>query len=410
MRGKARITLRLAWRNLWRNHRRTLIMLAAVVVGVWAMIFMTALTRGMVDDMVRQGIRSLPGTVQAHAPGFLEDPSVANVFPPPDARLRAVLDHPPVVRWASRVRVPAVVSSERDTRGVTLIGIDPQAERGLSFVADDVAEGRFLESPDDDGIVLGRKLVERLQTGLGKRVVIMTQDPANQMVDRGFRIVGIFHTTMEAQEDAFAFAGRKTLQKLLGIGPDVSEIAVLGSGYRDVEGLRKLVAAAAGPGLAVESWRTLDPYTSGMLGTMDGFVLIWIVVVFLALGFGLVNTLVMAVFERVREIGLMLALGMTPGSILAQIVLESALLLSLGLLAGDLIAWATILPLRGGIDLSAVAKGMELWGSGSVLHPALRWQDVLLANLVVLVLGFLASLSPAWRASRYEPVLAITKV
>jgi ABC-type lipoprotein release transport system permease subunit len=408
--GSARITLRLAWRNLWRNHRRTLIMLAAVVVGVWAMIFLTAFTRGMVDQMVRDGIRALPGHVQIHDPAFRDDPSVAHLMAPPDATLRSVLDRPPVVAWASRVRVPAVVSSERNTRGLTLIGVDPRRERLLSFVASDIAKGRFLDSPQDDGIVLGRKLVERLETGPGKRVVVMTQNPANQIVDRGFRIVGIFDASIEAQEDAFAFVGETTLQRLLGVGERVSEIAVLGSDYRDVEGLRWAVAAAAGPGLAVESWRTLDPYLSSMLGMMDGFILVWIVVVFLALGFGLVNTLVMAVFERVREIGLMLALGMTPRQILAQILAESALLLALGLLAGDVLAWATILPLRGGVDLSIVGQGMQLWGASSVLYPSLRLADVFLADSVVLVLGLVASLSPAWRASRYEPVLAITKV
>jgi ABC-type lipoprotein release transport system permease subunit len=410
MSANARITLRLAWRNLWRNQRRTLIMLAAVVVGAWAMIFLTALTRGMVDQMIAVAIRALPGDVQVHAPGFREDPSVANVIAPPDGRFRAMLDHSPVVRWASRVRVPAVISSERNTRGLTLIGIDPQQERDLSFVAKDVVEGRFLRSPEDDGIILGRKLVERLDTGLGKRVVIMSQNPANEIVDRGFRIVGVFHARMEAQEDGFAFAGRTTLQRLLGIGDKVSEIAVLGSDYRHVEGLRRAVAAAAPQGLAVESWRQLDPYSSSMLDAMDGFIMIWIVVVFLALGFGLVNTLVMAVFERVREIGLMLALGMSPGHILSQIVLESGIMLSLGLLIGDILAIATILPLRDGLDLSVVGQGMELWGASSVLYPALRWQDMLLANIVVLVLGLIASLSPAWRASRYEPVEAITKV
>jgi ABC-type lipoprotein release transport system permease subunit len=137
---------------------------------------------------------------------------------------------------------------------------------------------------------------------------------------------------------------------------------------------------------------------------------VWIVVVFLALAFGLVNTLVMAVFERVREIGLMLALGMTPRNILAQIVVESTLLLALGLAVGNVLAWVTIEPLKGGIDLSIVGEGMELWGASAVLYPALRWEDVVLANVVVLLLGFLASLSPAWRASRYEPVEAITKV
>jgi ABC-type antimicrobial peptide transport system permease subunit len=118
----------------------------------------------------------------------------------------------------------------------------------------------------------------------------------------------------------------------------------------------------------------------------------------------------MAVFERVREIGLMLALGMRPFSILAQVVIESLMLLVIGLAIGTSLAWASILPLQSGIDISVVAEGMEMFGSSSVLYPKLTLADVVLANVVVLVLGFLASLSPAWRASRYEPIEAITKV
>jgi ABC-type lipoprotein release transport system permease subunit len=164
------------------------------------------------------------------------------------------------------------------------------------------------------------------------------------------------------------------------------------------------------PGEEVLPWRDIDVYLGSMLGVMDGFVLVWIVVVFLALSFGLVNTLVMAIFERVREIGLMLALGMRPSSILMQIVFESALLLLIGLVIGNALAIASILPLKDGIDVSIVAEGMEMFGASSILYPELQMNDVVLADAVVLVLGFLASLSPAWRASRYEPVRAITKV
>jgi ABC-type lipoprotein release transport system permease subunit len=142
---------------------------------------------------------------------------------------------------------------------------------------------------------------------------------------------------------------------------------------------------------------------------MDGFVLVWIVVVFLALSFGLVNTLVMAVFERVREIGLMLALGMRPASILGQILVESVFLLAIGLVLGNVLAYASILPLQDGIDISIVAEGMEMFGASSVLYPELNFRDVITANVVVLILGFFASLSPAWRASRYEPVRALTR-
>ena len=142
---------------------------------------------------------------------------------------------------------------------------------------------------------------------------------------------------------------------------------------------------------------------------MDGFVLVWVIVVFLALSFGLVNTLMMAVFERVREFGLMQALGMKPGAILLQVLLESLYLLLLGLLIGNLLAVASIQPIRDGWDLSVVAEGMAMMGVSSVLYPALKLQDLALANAVVIVLGILTSLLPAWRASRYRPVEAIAK-
>jgi ABC-type lipoprotein release transport system permease subunit len=129
----------------------------------------------------------------------------------------------------------------------------------------------------------------------------------------------------------------------------------------------------------------------------------------MALSFGLVNTLMMAIFERVREIGLMQALGMKPLAIMIQILLESCLLLLLGLLLGNVLALGSILPVRDGIDISVVAEGMEMMGAASTLYPALKWNDLLLANGVVIVLGILTSLLPAWRASQYRPVEALTK-
>ena len=404
------VVCKLAWRNLWRNHRRTLIMLAAVAIGVWAMIFMTALMRGMVNDMVRDGIRALPGQVQIHHPDFRDDPSVDNLIEQPAGALRDLLNAPGITAWASRVKVPAVISSERGSRGVTLIGVEPDAERRLSFVADDIAAGRFLKGVDDRGIIVGRKMLEHLETDLGKRVVVMSQDPHNEIVDRGLRIVGVFDSGIQAHEEQMVFAGRATVQDMLRIGDRVSEVAVLGESYREVEPLYLRIQAAAGDGVEVLPWYELDPYLGTMLDVMDGFVLVWVVVIFLALSFGLVNTLVMAVFERIREIGLMLALGMTPGMILGQIVAEALALLILGLAIGNLLAVASIIPLADGIDISIVAEGMEMFGASSILRPELTLADVLTANLVVIGLGFLASLSPAWRASRYEPIEAITKV
>lgn len=403
------ILFRLAWRNLWRNHRRTVIMLMAITLGTWAMIFMTAMMRGMVTDVVREGIEALPGHVQVHDPAYLDDPSIANLLPMSDSELIRRFDGTDFQGWATRVRVPAVVTSEYDSRGITLLGVDPVQERGMTFLDYENIDGRFLESGSDAGIVIGAKLARTLNTELGKRVVVMSQDPDNDIADRGFRIVGIFEASITSFEEKFVFAGKAVVQDMLGIEDRVSELFVVGADYRDVQSDYQETIRLVGPGMAVQPWNEVDPYLGSMLGVMDGFVLVWIIVVFLALSFGLVNTLVMAVFERVREIGLMLALGMRPVNILGQIVIESLLLLAMGLALGTFLSWAAVQPIKDGIDVSIVGEGLDMWGMSTVLYPELLLSDVVLANVVVLVLGFLASLSPAWRAAHYEPVEAISK-
>ncbi|MEH6515907.1 MAG: ABC transporter permease [Halioglobus sp.] len=399
----------LAWRNLWRNHRRTLIMLAAITLGVWAMIFMTAMMRGMTDQVVTNGLNVLPGEVQIHHPDYRRDPSVVNRMAPPTAELKAALDLPPVKAWSARVKVPAVVSSERDSRGVVLLGIDPVAEKLLGSLPDEIVEGRFLESADDRGVVIGASLARRLETRLGKRVVLMSQDPDNNVADRGVRVVGIYRARLRASEDIYVYGGLRPVQSMLGIGEDISEIAATADDYRSVNQWYPRIAAAAGEQLEVLSWPELDAYLGTSLKVQDGFSLIFIVVVFLVLSFGLVNTLVMAVFERVREIGLMQALGMRPGLILAQILLESIYLLVLGLLAGNLSAWLTIKPLESGIDVSSMGDGLEMAGMSATLYPALEIQDMIMATVVVLGLGLLASILPAWRAANLDPITALAR-
>jgi len=400
----------LAWRNLWRNHRRTLIMISAVTIGVWAMIFMTALMRGMVNEMLRDGIQVLPGHVQIHHPDYRDDPSINNLIPETEDELENIFGGQEFEAWASRVRVPAVITSERESRGITLLGVDPIAEAPISFVFDDIVEGRFLKDVTDGGVVIGKKMVDKLDTRLGKRVVLMSQDPENEIADRGFRVVGIFDSDPDSHEETFVFAGKETIQKMLGVEDRVTEVVFLGQDIRNVEALLEKVSGLTDSSLDVEPWYELDTYLGAMVKMMDGFVLVWVIVIFLALSFGLVNTLVMAVFERIREIGLMLALGMRPANIVGQVIVESLALLTIGLALGNALAWLAVVTLEDGIDISAVAQGMEMMGASSVLYPVLHMTDVITANIVVLVLGFLASLSPAWRASRYQPVEAITKV
>ena len=401
----------IAWRNLWRNHRRSLIMLAAIAIGLWGMIWMTALMRGMVDQMIDSSISTLSGHIQIHAEGFLDDPSIERSMPPArdNPALLALLDSPRVTRWSERIRVPAVIRSERDVFGVTLVGINPQQENGLSFIADSVTEGEYLADAHDGHVLIGRKLLERLETKSGRRIVLMSQDPDNNIAERGFRIGGIFDTDLQATETGYVFTGIETARTLLKMGNGVSEISLLGPDYRNLDALAADVRVAAGE-VDTKTWLELDTYMASMLDVMDGVIFVWFGIIFLALSFGLVNTLLMAVFERTREIGLLQALGMPPGNILIMVLVESVIMLLIGLLAGNLLSWLTILPIQDGIDISAVAAGLEWAGMSSTLLPAVKSSDVLLANAIVLVLGIAASLFPAWRASRKVPVEAITRI
>jgi ABC-type lipoprotein release transport system permease subunit len=314
-----------------------------------------------------------------------------------------------VVTWGARVRVPAVVASERESAGVTLVGIEPRREEGLSFIPEAVSEGRYLATPEDDGLLLGRKLAERLETGLGRRVVLMSQDVNNQVADRGFRVVGIFDTQPQHMEEAYVFIGRASAQRLLKMGDRLTEIAVMTTDRDRLEAPLARIEAAAGRALEVAPWTLIEPLLVLTQRITDVILVIWYVIVFAAMSFGLINTLLMAVFERTREFGLFQALGMRPAHILGQVLVESLILLALALVIGNLAAWGTIASLKGGIDLSAVAEGMEMVGVAPVIYPAWSAGDLVAANALVFVLGVLASLYPAWRAARHVPIEAITR-
>ncbi len=332
---------------------------------------------------------------------------MVNSIPEPAGPLLQTLNSAPITGWSARLKVPAMISSERDSRGVQLLGVDPASEIALGFDPADIVEGRFLEDASDSGLVIGRKLAERLETRLGKRVVIMSQDPDNNVADRGMRIVGIYTARLQATEEMYVYAGRDTVQAMLDVDGLVSEIAVTADDYLAVDNWWRQLADAAGPDIDTQPWMVLDGYLETMLRVQGNFNYVIMVVIFVVLAFGLVNTLVMAVFERVREIGLMMALGMRPQWIMYQVLMESLLLLSLGLVLGNVLAVLTILPLESGIDISVVAEGLELAGMGSVLYPTLRAVDMLVCTGIVLVLGLAASVLPAWRASRYNPVRAL---
>ena len=402
------LLIALAWRNLWRNRRRTLVILFAIVLGVWAMIFTAAFMRGMSLQIIDDTVENLTGHIQIHTAGYLDDPVVEHSFPVDDS-LNTVLQNPAIKQLSMRIRVPAVVASERDSYGLVLIGIDPQAEAGLSFIANSIVQGEYLSASDDSGVIIGKKLAHQLETRLGKRVVVMSQNRDNDIADRGFRIVGIFDTQMEALETGFLFMGRKTAQQLLDIDDQISEIAIrLNDGVAVDSVVQQLKQQQ--PELDIQSWYELQPMSKVMVEMYEDFHLIWHLIVFMAMGFGIINTLLMAVFERTREFGLFQALGLKPTFIMGQVWIEAIMLLVLGTALGNLVSWLSVAATGEGIDVSAFAQGMEMANLSNIIPFVIVQGDLILANSVVITLGLLTSLYPAWRASSMVPADALTRI
>jgi ABC-type lipoprotein release transport system permease subunit len=401
----------LAWRNIWRNPRRTAVILVAVVIGVWSMICIAALMRGIVDGMVQNGIDTLTGHLQIHQRQFPDDPVVDHRVTDPHM-VQAILEKelPGGSRWATRVRVNAVASNARHSTGVSLAGIEPDKEASISFIGAAVTRGRYLEQSDTSAILIGKALAEQFETRIGKKIILMSRDAEGDIASRAFRIVGLFQAEMEATEKGYVFVPIRTAQKMLKIGPAVSEIAVLlPDADMSEPAAARLQNRVNGDGLIVRSWQQILPLVTAILKLYDTFVFIWFLVIFVAMGFGIVNTTLMSVFERMREFGLLKALGMRPRRIVKGILTECAAILLLGIIIGNLLGIVTNWGLSfGGIDLSELAQGVEYAGMARIIYPVMLVKDILAANLVVLLLGVIVSLYPAIKAARFTPVEAMT--
>ena len=403
-----KLFLGLAWRNLWRNTRRTLITFAAITVGMWSMIVLAALMQAWAMSTFDASINTLTGHGQIHAPKYLDDPSVDHRFAPPSGALKLLLDSSQVKDWAPRVRVPAIVQTERDTAPITMVGIDPQKEKHLSFIANAVTEGQYLSSNDAPGLLLGKKLAKRLHTGLNKRVVIMSQGRSGNIAERGFKVVGIYTAEQEQTEERYVFVSLHAAQRMLNIGDDISEISFELYNLNELPQFIKRLQDAS-PQLDVKSWSSLEPFTQAILDISQGTIALWTVIMFILVAFGLVNTLLMAVFERTREFGLLQALGMKPIYIIWQVLLESMLLIGLGALAGFISGAGTVLAFHDGLNLGGLAKGAMLFGVGRVLYPHMDWSQAVEIALFVWGMGILTSVYPAWRAAREVPVRTINQ-
>jgi ABC-type lipoprotein release transport system permease subunit len=395
--------LRMAWRNIWRNPRRTGIVISAVAIGIGSCLFSMSLSYGVAQEMVKTAIEGEIGHLQIHARGYAESRDLAVRMPDGGRVARAALDlQPGVEAFAARVRGQGLLNSPRASAGVRVLGIDPVGEARVTSLANSLVAGQWIDAAPSQ-VLIGERLARRLQVGVGKKLVLSVQDLSGELTGKAFRVGGIVDMASSELNSGVVFVALDQAQALFGLGDGVTEIAVVTTAGQDLNRLKEALSEQLGPGADVRTWSEIQPLLEYLVEITDQNAYVMYGAVFVAMGFGIANVLFMCVFERAREIGVMMAMGMRRRRVVALVVGEACLLTLFGLAVGIAGAVAAVWGLRDGIDFSAFAAGLEALGARSRVAPVLRASDLVVPIAVGGVAALLASAWPAWRAASGRP-------
>ncbi len=400
----------IAWRNVWRNWGRSLVVIGSIVIGIWALIFMLGFMNGFTISYVNGSIRNEVSHIQVHHPDFREDYDIEFNITDGVARTKEILKLPEVKAAAPRSIVNGMLSSPRKAGGARIMGIIPELEKEVTRHDSLLAEGVYFTGDQRNPVILGIDLAEDLRTEVGSKIILTFQNENHDLVAGAFRVTGLLNTTSPIINKSRAYVRMEDLNRILGTDDDVHEIAVYLNDPEQVP----VVMDELQPrfdGMDIESWRSISPDLELFLSMTDSFLWILVGIIMVALVFGIINTMLMAVLERYRELGMLMAVGMNRIRVFLMIVIET-LFLSLvggpiGVLAGFLtMHWLGIQ----GIDLSAYSEGLREFGYSSILYPYVADKTYLIASSGVIITAILGALYPAYKAIRLNPIEALHTV
>mgnify|MGYP000642475461 CR=1 FL=1 len=411
--------LRIAARNLRKNLRRTLITGSAIAGGLALLIWTGNLQEGSYSSLIRRGVSTMAGHVVVQAEGYQAEQDMHMLVEGAEstegevqAALSAVA---PDARVASRVLVQGLLQSTRNTSGVALVGIEPSAEATVSDWHEKVVDGgEWLADDDTQGVLLGEKLAESLEVELGDKVVLMAQGE-DEVVHRLFRVRGLLRTGVADIDGFMALATLPAAQAALERPGAATMVTIHLDDPALVPEVRTAVAGAMGERkVEVLPWQEALPemYQFTVLDRQSAQAMFFIIGVIVAMG--VLNTVLMSVMERVREFGVMLALGTRPRQIFRIILYEGIVLGFLATSVGLALGILTTLPgMHWGIDFGAMmGDNVEVAGvtMDAMVYPEWDWGGTFGSCAIAWLMTVLAALWPAWHASRLEPVQAMRQV
>ncbi len=409
-----KMILRIAWKNIWRNKLRSGVILGAIIIGLFAGTFLSAFMAGWINYQIKSDIEQQIANIQIHQRAYMDNHDIADYFlrDTVAGKLRQV---PEIKGVAYRVKINGMLASAANVTGLQINMVNPDEERNVSTLYQTIADtsGAFLTGDSRTmPIVISRKTAEKLKVKLKSKVILTFQDVQGEMISFAFRVGGIYKTTNTMFDESNVFVRQSDVFSATGLPEGAAhEAAVLlkqfGSdnwGDAVTTDVQRLL-----PAMAVNDWRELVPALSLSLSWTDTMVVVILGIFLLALAFGIVNTMLMAVLERSHELGMLLCIGMNKRKVFTMIMLETLLLTLLGSVIGIFLSWLVIHFTAGnGINLSILIEDQfEDFGFGSMVYPEFNLNMFITIVVLVFATGLLSAIYPARKALKLNPVDAI---
>jgi len=398
----------ISWRNIWRNKVRSLVIIFSIALGIFAGVSATAFMKGLAEQRIQKVIKTELSYIQVHKPGFRQNSEFAGYMPEAAKLVTKIREIPHVIGASDRIIIQAMAATAETATGVLVYGMDIENEPKVTNISEKLIDGEYLEGISRNPVVIGKKLAEKLNAKLRSKLVITLQDTANNVVSGLFRVAGIYTTNNNMYDESHVFVKADDVRKLTELPAGAAhEIAINIDDNENLLQVEKAVKKVA-EGNEVMDWQTLSPEMNYLTEAMDLYMYIFIIIILLALLFGIINTMLMVVMERTKEIGMLMAIGMNKIRIFSMVVLESVLLSLVGGIVGIIIGyffarWKSVDP----IDLSAWAAGYEQLGYDAYVYLSL--EPIMLVNITIMVIctGVIAALYPAYKALKNDPADAL---
>lgn len=400
----------IAWKNIWRNKLRSLIIIVAIALGLFGGIFSIAMMNGMAEQRLISAIQTQVSNIQIHNPEFQKNKKITKSINNSDSIIEIIKKFPEVKAVCKRTIVSAMASTAETGTGVFINGINPEKEIKVTDISKKITSGNYFTKHKKYPILISEKLAKKLKVKIRSKIVISSQNINGELIGGAFRVVGVFKTSNSMFDETNVFVLNNDLNKLVYDSKKkykAHEIAILLFDDENTQKLRENLKSKF-KDLQIQTWYELQPDLRMMSTLMESVSYLLLIIILLALIFAIINTMLMAVFERTHEIGMLMAIGMSKNKIFNMIMSETIFLSIIGACFGIFISALSIFYFSiYGINLAIVSKGLSSFGIDSIIYPEIDSSFYLVVSLMVVFTAILAAIYPAIKALSNKPIDAL---